>query len=71
MIKYLKKRGNSHSITIERSLMELMRIDESTPIEVELTGRTLTLRPADDSKVEEAASRISKRYNRAMKRLAK
>lgn len=71
MLKKLKKTGNSHALNFDKSLMELMDITPETPLELELNGRTLTVRPADPSKVAEAADRLSKRYHRAMKRLAK
>lgn len=71
MLKKLKKTGNSHALTFDKSLMELMDITPETPLQLELNGRTLTVKPADPDKVAEAADRLSKRYHRAMKRLAK
>ena len=61
MLKKLKKTGNSHALNFDKSLMELMDITPDTPLELELNGRTLTVRPADPDKVAEAADRLSKR----------
>jgi antitoxin component of MazEF toxin-antitoxin module len=74
MVKTLTKHGNSLALVIDKPLLEMMRIDESTPLSVTMNGNCLVIAPAPDparKKKFEAAKRDTfKKYDKMMKRLA-
>jgi len=74
MIKRLTKHGNSLALVIERSVLDLLKIDTDTPIEVSTDGNVLIITPVRDedraAKFREALDRTNRRYGRVLKRLA-
>jgi antitoxin MazE len=74
MVKKLTKHGNSLALVIDRAILELLKIDKETPLEVSTDGKKLTIAPAPVSarrkKFDEAQSLAHRRYSRAFKRLA-
>ena len=74
MIKKLTKHGNSMALVIDRPILELLKIDDDTPLEVSTDGKTLTIAPAKASarrkKFEQAQTVAHERFGRAFKRLA-
>jgi antitoxin MazE len=74
MIKKLSKHGNSLALVIDRSILELLGIDEKTPLEVSTDGRALVIAPARAKKrrqrFEKALSETNTFYGKALKRLA-
>jgi antitoxin component of MazEF toxin-antitoxin module len=74
MIKKLSKHGNSLALVIDRPILELLGIDESTPLEVSTDGESLVVAPARDKKrskrFEQALASSNERYAKALKRLA-
>lgn len=74
MVKKLTKHGNSLALVIDRPILELLRIDQDTPLEVSTDGKKLTVGPAPASvrrkKFDQAQSVAHRRYGRAFKRLA-
>jgi antitoxin MazE len=74
MIKTLTKHGNSLALVIDRPILDLLKIDANTPLEITTDGRKLTLAPAKDAerakKVESLLEDINARYGRALKNLA-
>lgn len=73
MIKKLVRHGNSLALIIDKPILELLKIDEDTPLELSTNGRGLLLVPADEKrrrKFEEGLADINTRYARALKRLA-
>jgi antitoxin MazE len=79
MIKRLTKVGNSLALVIDRPILELLNLDDQTPLEVQTDGHRLTIAPAtaDDQqqgrkrKIDEAVARVNQRYAKALTRLAK
>ena len=79
MIKKLTKVGNSLALVIDRPILDLLNLDDQTPLEVTTDGHRLTISPATAAdgqdgrkrKIEEALSRVHQRYAKALKRLAK
>ena len=74
MIKTLSKHGNSHALVIDKALLELLRIEPDTPLEITTDGRSLIITPAGDE-AERAAFRgalneVNDRHGGALKRLA-
>ena len=74
MIKKLSKHGNSLALVIDRSILELLRIDEKTALELSTDGEALVVAPVRDKKrkkkFEDALAASNERYCRALKRLA-
>jgi antitoxin MazE len=74
MIKKLSKHGNSLALVIDRSILELLGIDEKTSLELSTDGESLVIAPLRDKKrkkkFEEALTSSNERYGRALKRLA-
>ena len=75
MIKTLKKHGNSHALVIDKPTMDMMGIDENTPLSVTLSGTTLTVAPTSvglgSAAVDASLEKIRARYDDVLKRLAK
>jgi len=74
MIKRLTKHGNSMALVIERSVLDLLKIDIDTPVEVSTDGNVLIVSPVRDearaAKFRDALEKTNHRYGRALKRLA-
>jgi antitoxin component of MazEF toxin-antitoxin module len=74
MIKKLTRHGNSLALVIDRPILDLLRIDPETPLEVSTDGRQLIVAPAKPStrrkKFEAAQELAHKRYGGAFRKLA-
>ena len=74
MVKRLAKHGNCLALIIDKPVLELLRIDQDTPLDVSTDGKRLIISPAKASarrkKFEEAQAWAHKNYDRAFKRLA-
>jgi antitoxin component of MazEF toxin-antitoxin module len=74
MVKTLSKHGNSLALVIERSILELLKIDETTQLEVSTDGEALIVAPVRDKKrqkkFEQALKVSNERYGKALRRLA-
>jgi antitoxin MazE len=74
MIKKLTAIGNSLGLIIERPILELLKIDKDTPLEVRTDGEGLIIRPAAHPKkarVRAGASRMMKAHEGTLRKLAK
>ena len=74
MIKRLTKHGNSLALVIDRGVLDLLKIDADTLLNISTDGKCLIVSPVHDGKREKqfgaALEKINKRYGRALKRLA-
>jgi antitoxin component of MazEF toxin-antitoxin module len=74
MTKKLSKHGNSLALVIDRSILELLDIDEETPLQISTDGRALVIAPAHDTRrrerFERALSDCNEQFGPALKRLA-
>lgn len=75
MIKKLVKHGNSLAMIIDRAVLELLKIDRDTPLEISTDGQTLLISPVRDAKrrrkFEKTLKDTNKKYGRMLKKLAK
>jgi len=75
MIKKLSKHGNSLALVIDRAVLDLLKIDSDTPLEITTDGKVLTVSPVRDSKrrkkFENALKKTNRKYGQALKRLGK
>jgi antitoxin component of MazEF toxin-antitoxin module len=74
VVKKLTKHGNSLALVIDRPILDLLKIDVETPLEISTDGQRLIVAPAAPSerraKFEAAQQWAHKRYGKAFKRLA-
>jgi antitoxin MazE len=74
MRKKLTKHGNSLALVIDRGVLDLLNIDDSTPLDISTDGDVLIVAPvrseARRAAFKSALEKSNKRYGRLLKRLA-
>jgi antitoxin component of MazEF toxin-antitoxin module len=74
MTKKLSKHGNSLALVIDRSILELLGIDEQTTLDISTDGRVLVIAPTHDKRrrkrLQQALAACNEQYGAALKRLA-
>jgi antitoxin component of MazEF toxin-antitoxin module len=73
MIKRLTKHGTSYALVIDRPLMDLLNIDDATPLSISTDGKCLIISPSDPArrkKFEQAKKDTFTKYRKTLKRLA-
>lgn len=77
MVKKLIKHGNSLALVIDKPVLDLLKITEETPLEIEtLDGKSLQIKPikvAPNSRpaVKDALERTNKKFGKTLRNLAK
>ncbi len=74
MIKKLTKHGNSLALILDRPVLDLLKIDAETPLEISTDGQALIVSPVRDArrrrKFQEALASANRKYSGMLKRLA-
>jgi len=74
MIKKLVQHGNSAALIIDKPILELLRIDMDTPIEVSTDGKNLVLSPVPDAgqeaRIRSSLEKVNRKHGRTLKKLA-
>ena len=74
MTKKLSKHGNSLALVIDRSILELLGIDERTTLDITTDGKALVIAPTHDKRrhkrFQQALDACNEQYSAALKRLA-
>lgn len=74
MVKTLTKHGNSYALVIDKPILELLKFEPDSPLEISTDGKVLVIRRANDSnrgtKVAKSLAKINARHGKALKRLA-
>lgn len=75
MIKTLQKHGNSLALVIDKPILDLLKIDQTTPIEISISQNPLGLLISpvpgiEEKQLEELMARGNKKYGKMLKRLA-
>jgi antitoxin component of MazEF toxin-antitoxin module len=74
MIKKLSKHGNSLALVIDRPVLDLLKIDADTPLDISTDGQVLVISPMRDEKhqkkFEKALETANRKYGRALRNLA-
>ena len=73
MIKRLTKHGNSQALVLDKAVLELLRIDAATPLEITTDGKSLTITPVAEKREKLFAMALAdanKRHGKALKDLA-
>lgn len=74
MVKKLTRHGNSFALIIDRPILDLLKIDAETPLDVSTDGQQLIVARAKSSprrkKFEAAQEWAHRRYGKAFQKLA-
>jgi antitoxin MazE len=74
MIKKLTRHGNSMALVIDKGVLDILNIEENTPLDISTDGKMLIISPVRDEKrrkqFEAALEKVNKKYGRALKSLA-
>jgi len=74
MIKKLTKHGNSLALIIDRPVLELLKIDSDTPLEISTDGQVLLVSPVRGKerqrKFRKALHAVNRKYGHMLQRLA-
>ena len=74
MRKKLSSIGNSLGLVIEKPILELLKIDRDTELEMTTDGRKLIIEPVDPkrkARVAAAIERATTKHEKTLRRLAK
>lgn len=74
MLKKLTKHGNSLALIIDRPILDLLKLDTDTPLDISTDGKRLIVAPARASerrkRFDAAQEWAHKRYSKAFQKLA-
>ncbi len=74
MVKKLTKHGNSLALVIDRAVLDLLKINTDTPLDISTDGQVLVITPVRDeahqNKFRHALDSVNRKYARALQRLA-
>lgn len=74
MIKKLVAHGNSAALIIDKPILQLLKVDTDTPLEIVTDGKSLIVSPVEDAarakKFRSALDRVNKAHGRTLKKLA-
>lgn len=75
MVKTLTRLGNSSALVVDKPIMELLEIDNDTPLKITVEGRRLIVEPAVGTervaRFRAAMHKTGKRHAELFRRLAK
>lgn len=75
MVKYLASHGNSAALIIDKPIMELLKIDMKTPLELSTDGRNLIVSPVSSperqKKFRAAMAKVMARHGKTFAKLAR
>ncbi len=74
MVKTLTKHGNSYALVIDKPILELLKFEPDSPLEVSTDGKVLTISRVSDAdregRVARSLSKVNAKHGKALKRLA-
>jgi antitoxin MazE len=74
MIKKMVTHGNSAALIIDKPILDILKIDMETPLEISTDGKNLIISPVTDKKRERkfraALQKVNRKYGKVLKRLA-
>ena len=74
MIKTLVSHGNSAALIIDKPILELLKVDMDTPLEITTDGESLVISPVHDrergEKFRTALKKVNKKHGKTLKKLA-
>jgi antitoxin component of MazEF toxin-antitoxin module len=74
MTKKLIRHGNSAALVLDKALLDLLKVQMDTPLEITTDGRNIIVSPQNEENAEaslvDALERINARHGAALKKLA-
>ena len=74
IVKTLTRHGNSYALVIDKPVLDLLNINDSTPLSITTDGTSLVVSPVvdqnDEAKFRASLKKVHKRYGRMLKALA-
>jgi antitoxin component of MazEF toxin-antitoxin module len=74
MVKKLTQHGNSRAVVIDRPILELLKIDDDTPLEISTDGQRLIISPIhnciSEKEFASAVAHVNKRHGKTLRKLA-
>jgi len=75
MIKKLVAHGNSAALIIDKPILDLLKVNMTTPLEVSTDGKNLIISPVENEKRETrfraALDKVNKAHGKTLRKLAK
>jgi len=75
MIKKLVSHGNSAALIIDKPIMELLKVDMETPLEISTDGKNLIISPVENNKREKrfksALDKVNKAHGKTLRKLSR
>jgi antitoxin component of MazEF toxin-antitoxin module len=75
MIKKLIKHGNSSALIIDKPILDLLKINDNTPLEINTDGKSLIISPQleeqSEEKIKTSLDKINKKFGKTLSKLAK
>lgn len=69
MLKKLVQHGNSSALVIEKPILELLKIDQNSTLEVTTDGKSLIIKPIEKS-ISKSLEKVNKAHGKTLKKLA-
>jgi antitoxin component of MazEF toxin-antitoxin module len=69
MLKKLVQHGNSSALVIEKPILELLKIDQNSTLEVTTDGKSLIIKPIQSS-ITKSLEKVNKAHGKTLKKLA-
>ncbi len=74
MTKTLVSHGNSAALIIDKPILDILKVDMNTPLEITTDGENLIISPVKgksrEKRFKEALMNVNKRHGKTLKRLA-
>lgn len=74
MTKKLVQHGNSSALIIDKPILDLLKIDMNTQLEITTDGKQLIIKPIFQDnvskKIENSLNKVNKKFGKTLKRLA-
>lgn len=75
MIKTMIQHGNSSALVIDKPIMDLLNIEQNTPLEIITDGKNIIISPIrETNRLERLSSylnKVNKKHSNTLKKLAK
>ncbi len=74
MIKKMVTHGNSAALIIDKPILDILKIDMETPLEISTDGKNLIISPVTDRKREQkfraALQKVNRKHGKVLEKLA-
>ena len=74
MTKHLIQHGNSLALIIDKPILDILKIDAQTQLDISTDGKTLTIAPVTDPqrkrRFHKALANTNRKFGRMLKKLA-